>query len=412
MSSVSDVLVAGAGQAAAQLAISLRQGGYTGSITLVGDEPDLPYERPPLSKEYLTGDRPLERLAFRPRAFWEQRAVTLRLGEHVASVDPDAHEVTTADGTVLRYRHLVWATGGRARPLPLPGAGLQGIFTIRTRADVDALRAALADLAHVVIIGGGFIGLEVAPALLKAGKRVTVLESQERVLARVTSPIVSHFYEAEHRAHGVDLRVGVGIAGLEGRDGTVCAVRMLDGGPALPCDAVIAAIGIIPAVDALRHAGAQVSNGVEVDSFCQTSLRDVFAIGDCANHVNRYAGGARVRLESVQNAVEQAKVVSNAILGKPEPYGAVPWFWSNQYDLKLQTIGLNIGHDETVLRGTAHSRSFTVAYLHAGRVVAFDCINSPRDFVQGKELIERGQVVPADKLANLNLSLKSLVGAT
>jgi 3-phenylpropionate/trans-cinnamate dioxygenase ferredoxin reductase subunit len=409
MSNHADILVAGAGQAAAQLAISLRQGGYSGSILLVGDEPDLPYERPPLSKEYLVGERAADKLAFRPATFWEQRGVAMRLGEPITHVDVAAHTVTLACGTRLGYGQLVWATGGRPRALPLADESLAGLYAIRSRADVDRLRGDLAQIEHVAIVGAGYIGLEAAPALMKLGKRVTVLESQERVLARVTCPQVSAFYAREHRAHGVDLRTHVRLERLLSADGRFCGIAFADGEEDLACDALITAIGIVPAVQVLAAAGADCSNGVEVDSFCHTSLADVFAIGDCANHVNRYAGDTRVRIESVQNAVEQAKVVAQVILGLPSPYSSVPWFWSNQYDIKLQTVGLNLGYDTVVLRGEPANRSFSAVYLRDGHLIAIDCINAARDFMQGKALVERGLRVAPELLADAERPLKLLV---
>ena len=406
-----DILILGAGQAGAQLAISLRQGGHTGSILLAGDEPDLPYERPPLSKEYLVGDRDAASLALRPATFWEQRSVTLQLGDRAVAVDPVAHQLRFASGTAVTYGHLVWAAGGRPRPVSLPGADCAGIHALRTRGDVDRLRAALGACTQVAIIGAGYIGLEVAPALLKLGKPVIVLESQDRVLARVTCPEVSAFYAAEHRARGVDLRTGVRLERVLSTAGQVSGLRFADGTPDLACDALIAAIGIVPSVELLQAAGAECSNGVEVDSFNHTSLPDIYAIGDCANHVNRYAAGARVRLESVPNAVEQAKVVAAALLGRPVPYAALPWFWSNQYDIKLQTVGLNHGYDDVVLRGTPAARSFSAVYLREGRVVALDCINAPRDFAQGKALVERGLAPPRALLADDRVPLKTLADA-
>ena len=411
MTAPRDVLVVGMGHGGTQLAISLRQGGFTGSIALIGDEPDLPYERPPLSKEYLVGERSVEQLTLRHGSFWEEHDIELLRGQCVTAVDADAHAVQLASGARIQYRHLVWAAGGRPRPLPLPGADGAGVFAIRTRADVDALRAAAQHCEHVAIVGAGFIGLEAAPALLKLGKRVTVLESQERVLARVTCPEVSAFYAAEHRAHGVDLRTGVRLAQLTTANGRVTGLRFADAMPDLRCDALVVAIGIVPAVELLQEAGADCSNGVEVDSYCHSSLVDVFAIGDCANHANRFADGARVRLESVPNAVEQAKVVASVLLGRPEPYAALPWFWSNQYDIRLQTVGLNLGHDEVLLRGQPDAQGFSAIYLREGRVVALDCINAPRDFMQGKALVERGLSPPRAQLADRTVPLKTLAGA-
>jgi len=405
-----DVLIVGGGQAGAQAAISLRQGGYAGSIAIIGEEPDAPYERPPLSKDYLAGEREAGRLLLRPLDFWAARQVELRLGAPVVAVDAAAHTVTTAAGEVSSYDHLIWATGGHARQLPLPGGDLHGVHAIRTRADVDALRRELAGVDHVVIVGGGYIGLEAAAVLRKLGRAVTVLEAQDRVLARVAGVAVSRFYEAEHRAHGVDVRLDVRIEALVEHGGRVTAVRTADGD--IPAELVIVGIGIVPAVEALAAAGARTSNGVEVDALCRTSLPDVFAIGDCAHHANAFAGGAVIRLESVQNAIDQAKTVAGFILGTPLPYHAVPWFWSNQYDLKLQTVGLSGGHDAIVVRGEAASRSWSLIYLRDGQVIALDCINMARDFVQGRALVEAGLTgLRADTalLADTSVPLKSLL---
>jgi 3-phenylpropionate/trans-cinnamate dioxygenase ferredoxin reductase component len=406
-----DVLIVGGGQAGAQAAISLRQGGFAGTIALVGDEPEPPYERPPLSKDYLAGDKPFERMLLRPEAFWAERNVALRLGARVVHIDASAHEAETADGTRLGYGKLIWAAGGSPRRLPVPGADLAGVHVIRTRADVDRLQAELAGAGHVAVIGGGYIGLEAAAVLRKRGSQVTVIEALHRVLARVAGEPVSRFYEAEHRARGVDVRTGQHIVELVGENGRVTAVRFGPGIPDLPCDLAIVGIGIVPSVGPLAEAGAACRSGVEVDEFCRTSLPDVLAIGDCANHANAYAGGERLRLESVQNAVDQAKVAAGVILGEPKPYRAVPWFWSNQYDLKLQTVGLAHGHDETVLRGDPASRSFSLIYLKGGRVIALDCINAARDYAQGRALIEAGLAPDRAALADPNVPLKSLLPA-
>ena len=402
-----DVLIVGGGQAGAQAAISLRQGGFEGSIAIVGEEPDAPYERPPLSKDYLAGERETARLLLRPLDFWATRNVELRLGLQVVAVDADAHTVTTSAGSVFDYGQLIWAAGGHPRVLPLPGSDLAGVHVIRTRADVDVLRGELAQVEHVIIVGGGYIGLEAAAVLRKAGKAVTVIEAQDRVLARVAGLPVSRFYEAEHRAHGVDVKLGIGIEALIGAAGHVIAVRTSEGD--IAAELVIVGIGLIPATSALAAAGARTSNGVEIDALCRTSLPDVFAIGDCAHHANAFADGAGIRLESVQNAIDQAKTAASVILGKPVPYHAAPWFWSNQYDLKLQTIGLSAGHDATVTRGDPASRSWSLVYLRGGRVIALDCINAARDFVQGRALVEAGLRADTSLLADASVSLKSLV---
>jgi 3-phenylpropionate/trans-cinnamate dioxygenase ferredoxin reductase subunit len=302
---------------------------------------------------------------------------------------------------------LVWAAGGDARRLACPGATLPGVHVIRDKADADALRHAIAAGARrAVIIGGGYIGLEAAAALDKLGCEVTVVEQLDRVLARVAGEELARFYEAEHRAHGVTIHLGAAVAGIEG-DAQVSGVR-LDDGTVIACDLVVVGIGIVPAVGPLLAAGAVGSNGVEVDPFCRTSLPDVYAIGDCAAHANAYADGAVIRLESVQNAHDMAATAARAISGDPQPYEAVPWFWSNQYDLKLQTVGLSIGYDQTVVRGAPAERSFSVVYLKAGRVIALDCVNRTRDYAQGRRLVEARAVIDPQVLAEAE-TLKELL---
>lgn len=401
-----DVLIVGAGHAGAACAIALRQGKFGGSILVVGAEDDLPYERPPLSKEYLAGEKPFERLLIRPATFWGEREVAFRLGTTVASVDPAAHSVTTDAGDTIRYRHLVWATGGAPRLLDCGGHHLTGVHTVRTRADADRMMAELPDVEHVVVIGGGYIGLEAAAVLAKFGKKVVLLEALDRVLARVAGEPLSGFFEAEHRAHGVDVRLGVAVDSILGED-RATGVRLADG-EVLQAEMVIVGIGIVPAVEPLLGAGAAGGNGVAVDGQCRTTLPDIFAIGDCALHANRFAEGARIRVESVQNASDQAAVAAKAILGQPAEYEAVPWFWSNQYDIKLQTVGLAIGFDQAVVRGDLATRSFSVAYLKQGRVIALDCVNAVKDYVQGRKLVVEGQVVDVARLADPAVPLKEL----
>ncbi len=401
-----DVLIVGAGHGGAQAAIALRQGGFAGSIGLIGDEPEPPYERPPLSKDYLAGDKPFERLLIRPPGFWADREVALLPGRRVAAVDAAACEVSTADETI-GYGTLIWAAGGTPRRLGCAGADLAGLHAIRTRSDVDRLKAALDGAARIAVIGAGYIGLETAAVLAGLGKQVTVIEAQERVLARVAGVPLSRFYEAEHRAHGVDIRLGVTVDRVEG-DGRVTGVR-LAGGERIAADLAIVGIGIDPAVAPLRAAGAEGGNGVRVDAQCRTSLAHVFAIGDCALHANRFADGADIRLESVQNANDMANVAARTILGEPAAYEAVPWFWSNQYDLKLQTVGLSIGHDTAVVRGDPATRRFSVIYLRDGRVIALDCVNMVKDYVQGRKLVEAGAAPDPAALADPAVPLKELI---
>jgi 3-phenylpropionate/trans-cinnamate dioxygenase ferredoxin reductase component len=405
-----DVLIVGAGHAGAQLAVALRQRGFAGSVAIVGDEPEPPYERPPLSKDYLSGDKTFERILIRPIDFWSQKGIELRLGHKVVKVDAQARTVELEDGSSVGFGRLVWATGGSARKLSCAGHDLSGIHYIRTRADVDHLSRSLAAARNVVVVGGGYIGLEAAAVLRKHGKNVVLVEAMDRVLARVAGEDLSRFYEQEHRDHGVDVRLGALVDGIEGRDGHLTGVRLGDG-EVLPADLAVVGIGIIPAVQPLVDAGAKVGNGVEVDEFCRTSLPDIFAIGDCAAHSNRYARGASIRLECVQNANDQAATVAKFITGAEEPYDAIPWFWSNQYDLKLQTVGLSTGFDDTVVRGDVAGREFSVIYLHEGKVIALDCVNATRDYVQGKALIGKSVAGHTLDLADRTVPLKDLAKA-
>ncbi|OHT20319.1 NAD(P)/FAD-dependent oxidoreductase [Edaphosphingomonas haloaromaticamans] len=402
-----DVLIVGAGHGGAQAALTLRQQKFEGTIALLGDEPELPYERPPLSKDYFSGEKTFERILIRPAAFWEERNVDLLLGRRVVSVDPAAHRVTLADGSSLGYGKLIWATGGSPRRLTCTGHDVKGVHAVRTRADVDTMMGELATTNRVVVIGGGYIGLEAAAVLSKLGKQVTVLEALDRVLARVAGEPLSRFYEAEHRAHGVDVRLNVAVDCIVEKDGRAVGVRLADG-TELPAEMVIVGIGIIPAIEPLIAAGAAGGNGVDVDGQCRTSLPDIFAIGDCAAHENGFAGGARIRLESVQNANDQATIVAKAIMGGDDVYSAVPWFWSNQYDLRLQTVGLSIGHDRIVMRGDPAERSFSIVYLKDGRVIALDCVNATKDYVQGRALVAGGIAPPLDQLADAGVQLKTL----
>ena len=402
-----DVVIVGAGHGGAQAAIALRAAKFAGSIAMIGDEPEPPYERPPLSKDYLSGDKPFERILIRPPAFWGERDVAMRLGRRVVRVDPQAHAVTTDDGATIGYGQLIWATGGSPRRLTCSGHDLAGVHGVRTRADVDRMIAELPGVTRVAVIGGGYIGLEAAAVLAKFGKQVTVLEALPRVLARVAGEPLSRFYEAEHRAQGVDVRLGVTVACIAEADSRACGVTLADG-ETVPAEMVIVGIGIVPAVQPLLDAGAAGGNGVDVDAQCRTSLPDVFAIGDCAAHANAFAAGAHIRLESVQNANDQATVVAKAIAGTPVDYHAVPWFWSNQYDLRLQTVGLSTGYDDIVVRGDIASRSFALLYLREGRVIALDCVNATRDYVQGRALVLAGATADPARLADTAVPLKEI----
>lgn len=400
-----DVVIVGTGHAGAAAAIALRQGGFKGSIVMIGEEPEMPYERPPLSKEYFAGEKTFDRLALRPARYWEEQRVELRPGRRVVAVDPIERSVSFAGGDSLHYNDLIWAAGGHPRRITCAGCDLSGVHVVRNRADIDRIRAELDAVARVAVIGGGYIGLEAAAVLTKLGKPVVLLEALDRVLARVAGVELSRFFEAQHRAHGVDVRTSAVVESLPGEGGRVAGVRLATG-EVIAAQMVIVGIGILPAVEPLIAAGAAGGNGVRVDSQCRTSLDHVYAIGDCALHENRFAGGTAIRLESVQNAGDQATVVAKALLGNPVSYESVPWFWSNQYDLRLQTVGLSLGHDQTVLRGDPATKSFSVVYLREGRVIALDCVNAARDYVQGRKLVTERLSVDPHQLRNPAIPLK------
>ncbi|CAM8619636.1 FAD/NAD(P)-binding oxidoreductase [Sphingobium sp.] len=401
-----DVLIVGAGHAGAQAGIALRQAGFEGSIAMIGDEKYPPYERPPLSKEYFAGDKSFDRILIRPATFWGERNIDMLLGKRVKNVDPVGKFVTAGDEEI-GYGKLIWCTGGSPRMLTCNGADARNVHAVRRRDDVDAMMAKIDSITHVTIIGGGYIGLEAAAVLSKFGKTVVLLEALDRVLARVAGEDLSRFYEAEHRAHGVDLRTGARMDCIEVTDGKATAVLMQDG-ERIETDLVIVGIGIIPETGPLIAAGAAGGNGVDVDEFCRTSLDDIYAVGDCAAHANRFAGGAQMRLESVQNANDQAKVAVAHIMGKAEAYDAVPWFWSNQYDLKLQTVGLSTGFDQAILRGDPATRSFSVVYLKGGKVIALDCVNMVKDYVQGRAHVIGGAALDVAQLADASVPLKEV----
>ncbi|MES2173612.1 MAG: FAD/NAD(P)-binding oxidoreductase [Pseudomonadota bacterium] len=401
-----DVLIVGAGHAGAQAGIALRQAGFEGSIAMIGDEKYPPYERPPLSKEYFAGDKSFDRILIRPATFWGERNIDMLLGRRVKNVDPVGKFVTAGDEEI-GYGKLIWCTGGSPRMLTCNGADAHNVHAVRRRDDVDAMMAKIDSISHVTIIGGGYIGLEAAAVLSKFGKTVVLLEALDRVLARVAGEDLSRFYEAEHRAHGVDLRTGARMDCIEVTHGRATAVLMQDG-ERIETDMIIVGIGIIPETGPLIAAGATGGNGVDVDEFCRTSLDDIYAVGDCAAHANRFAGGAQMRLESVQNANDQAKVAVAHIMGKEDAYDAVPWFWSNQYDLKLQTVGLSTGFDQAILRGDTATRSFSVVYLKGGKVIALDCVNMVKDYVQGRAHVIAGAALDVAQLADASVPLKEV----
>ncbi|KQY56426.1 NAD(P)/FAD-dependent oxidoreductase [Nocardioides sp. Root140] len=403
------VIIVGASHASAQLCASLRQEGWAGEVLLIGDEPTLPYHRPPLSKTYLAGTSNLDELLIRKPDFYDKQQVAFRQAR-VTSVERGARTVTLSNGETLGYDKLALCLGARPRRLSLPGADLAGVHYLRDAADIEAIRDSLATTSHAVIIGAGYIGLETAASLRKLGISVSVLEAADRVLQRVTAPEVSAFYDRVHREEGVEIRVGVGVNALEGK-GHVSGVRLEDG-DSVATELVIIGVGVVPNVELAQEAGLTVDNGIVIDAYGRTSDPEIFAAGDCANYYDaRYEG--RLRLESVPSAVEQAKSVAAAICGRERQISALPWFWSDQYDLKLQIAGLNTGYDEIVLRGDRSTgRDFACFYLGKGRLIAADCVNRPQEFMFSKRAIAQGLAPNRDLLADPGTALKSLLEAS
>lgn len=400
---MSEVVVVGAGQAGASCVARLRTKGYQGAITLIGDEPVPPYQRPPLSKAYLLGDLPLDRLFLRPESYYADQDISLRTGETVTNIDPVARTVTTQSGAVP-YDDLVLATGAAPRHLPdAIGGSLEGVFCVRTLADVDAMASHFVDGARVLIVGGGYIGLEAAAVAAKLGVDVTLLEAAPRILQRVAAEQTSEYFRAAHAARGVTLCEGVGLSRLIG-DTSVKQAELTDGA-VLDVDFVIVGVGVTPAQHLAEIAGVKVDNGIAVDSLGRTSDRHIWAAGDCASFPGPKA---RIRLESVGNAIDMGELVADNILGEDRAYIARPWFWSDQYDIKLQIAGLSTGFDHVVSRGSGASVSFW--YYAKGQLIALDAMNDPRAYMVGKRLIEAGKspdpVLLADPATNLKTLLK------
>jgi 3-phenylpropionate/trans-cinnamate dioxygenase ferredoxin reductase subunit len=398
------VVIIGASHAATQAIDTLRREGHTGSIVLVGDEPYLPYNRPPLSKKYFSGELPTERLLLRSPQFYEQAHVDFRPGVRVTVIDRDLQRLRLADGGELQYDKLVLCVGSRPRPLEIPGRSLAGIHYLRTIADVDAIRADLAAARRLVVVGAGYIGLEAAASARHLGLDVTVLEMADRPMNRVVAPEISAFYVKKHEREGVRIHCGMSVSAFEGADRVEAVVC---GEHRFRADVVIIGVGIVPDVSLAAASGLRCENGVWVDEHCQTSDPDVYAAGDCTNHPSvRY--GRRVRLESVDNAVEQGRTAAANLCGKPARHEHVPWFWSDQFDVKLQIAGLSDGYDQTVMRGDPDSHGFALYYLAAGELLAVDAVNSPKDFMTGKRWIAERKRPDPMKLADLSVDLKTI----
>lgn len=391
------VVIVGAGHAAGQLVASLKQKKYAGEIILIGEEHHLPYQRPPLSKKFLSGELEADRLLFKPAAFYEDDNIQVMLGESVAEIACDQQTVTLRSGATLPYGTLVLSTGSRAREVSIPGIDLENVHYLRGIDDVNALRGCLAPGKRIVIVGAGYIGLEVAAVTRELGLDVTVVEMAERVMSRVVSPQVSAFYQQVHERNGVKFHLSTSLQGLHGPS-RITSVEV-DGNQHIEADVVLIGAGIVPNIELAAAAGLATDNGIVVDSRCVTSDSNVYAIGDCTSHPNDIYG-RQLRLESVHNALEQAKTAASNICGDEQRYSQVPWFWSDQYDLKLQIAGLSTGYDETVLRGDPGESRFACFYLQDGRLIAVDAINSPREFVQSKKLIASQALVDPELLAD------------
>lgn len=403
------VIIIGAGQAGAEAAQRLRQSGFDGEITLVGEEPAPPYQRPPLSKKYLLGELDMDRLLLRPASVYAEERIALLTKVRAVWIDRPNKRVRLEGGRELAYDALVLATGARPRKLPLVGADLQGAHLLRTAADVDAIRTRFVPGAKLAVIGAGYIGLEVAAVARKSGLDVTVIEAAPRPLARVTSPEVAGFFLDEHTSQGVRFVLGGQPALIKGQD-QVTGVALADGTD-VAADLVVAGIGVNPDTNLAQHCGLTIENGIVTDESCRTADPSIFAIGDCASRPMAHYGGRMARLESVHNAIEGAKIVAAAIAGKPAPALEAPWFWSDQYDLKLQIAGLFQGYDRIAVRGDMAKRAFAVFYYQAGRLIAVDAVSSPADYLGAKMLIQSGRSLPPELITDTSRPMKELVAS-
>lgn len=401
---VNRILIVGAGQAAIQAIDTLRRKGFSGQLTLVGEEPWLPYQRPPLSKKYLSGAMEREKLLIRPQSFYQDHRVQTHLGRRALEIDRQRRSVRLDDGTAVGYDALLLATGSAPRHIPAPGANLAGVHLLRNIADVERIRADLASARSLVIIGAGYIGLEVAGTAREMGLAVTLLEQTNRVLSRVTAPQISAFYESEHTTQGVRVICGAEVRALEGSQGRVRTVVCEDGS-AHEADVVVVGIGVGPRDDLAQAAGLDCLNGIVVDQHCRTSDPNIYAAGDCTSHPSIHYG-RHVRLESVDNAFEQASSAALNILGMPTPHDKVPWFWSDQYDLKMIIVGLSQGYDEAITRGSPASRSFSVCYLREGELIAVDTVNAPKDQMAARKLVAARARPDRAKLAEPDIPLR------
>jgi 3-phenylpropionate/trans-cinnamate dioxygenase ferredoxin reductase subunit len=400
------VVIVGAGHAGGTAAAMLRQYGFAGAIALIGEEPHAPYQRPPLSKAWLKGEADADGLALKPTSFYAEQDIDLRVNVVAAALDRAAKTVSLSDGATVPYDILILATGARARRLILPGADLAGILELRTANDAEVLKLALGPGKRLAIIGGGYIGLEAAASARALGAEAVVIEVLPRVLARVASEPLSTFFQDYHRAHGVAFELGVGVAGFDGEGGHVSGVKLSDG-RVIACDAALVGVGAVPNEELAKAAGLDCANGVVVDLEARTSDPAIFAIGDVTNRPMPLYDRTH-RLESVPNALEQAKQAAAAIVGRPAPAGETPWFWSDQYDIKLQIAGLPFECDQILVRGEPTSGKFAVFHLRGDKVQSVEAVNAPPEFMMGKQLIAKQTPVAREKLADPGISMKEV----
>ena len=397
------IVIVGGGHAAGQAAASIRQEGFDAELILIGAEPHIPYQRPPLSKQYLAGEQPLDKVLLRPEKFYVDRTIDLRTGITVENIDRDGQFVACSDGSLVAYDQLLLATGSRALRPDLPGIDLGGVHTLRSIADVDKIRTDMENASHLVIIGGGYIGLEVASVAKSKDMQVTILEMEDRILQRVTHPAMSAFYHELHRAKGVNIKTSSRVTAFVG-DGWVNEVVCADG-TSVDADLVIVGVGVVPNVELAAEAGLACDNGIVVDERCATGDSAIFAAGDCTNHPNELLD-RRLRLESVPNAMEQSRVAASNLTGGDKKYASIPWFWSDQYDLKLQMVGFSSDADESITRGAPETHEFAMFHYKSGKIIAAEAVNSPREFLVAKQLI--GKFIDPNTVSNPEGDLKSL----
>jgi 3-phenylpropionate/trans-cinnamate dioxygenase ferredoxin reductase component len=410
MSQPGTVVVVGTGQGGFQVAASLRDEGYSGEIALVGDEPTLPYHRPPLSKAYLTGTSGGDSFTLRAEGFYTNHGIQIRPSERVTTIDRPARRVQLSSGATLGYDHLVLATGARNRLLAVPGAELGGVHQLRTLADAEAIRVQLPEVRRAVVVGAGFIGLEFAAVAAARGIDVTVIEATARPMSRAISLPMSRFFREAHEAAGIRIELGAVVTRVIGANGRAVGVETGDG-RVFPADLVLVAIGVVPNVELAAEAGLPIANGIVADEHLLTGDPAISAIGDCAVYPSPFAGGAPTRLESVQNAVDHARCVAGRIVGKPSPYAAVPWFWSDQGPLKLQIAGIATAHERAVVRGDPASGAFSVFCYEGGRLVGVEAVNRPADHMAARRLLARGIAVAPEEAADPAFDFKARANA-